>query len=561
MTTHLAITVDYSNDGQSLRVKFPYDPQLVSLIKTIPGRKALFDKEKRFICWTIPSYTLRHLQSAGARVGVDVEVSPQVAKAAIEGLAARSELTELKYASDATLNLPTTTVPYDFQRAGISFLLQSLNSFHGALLASDMGLGKTFQALSAVILNPDFKRVLVLCPASTKYNWAAEIEKHYPQLTYTVIDGPADERDALWRNVTVITIANYELLLRDDHPKRTRWDFIICDEIQRIKSYKAKTSKLTKSLKRQHSLGLSGTPVENRLEELHSIFDFCMPGLLGPGWLFVWEHCIKDGYGNTVGYRGLEKVRQRIEPHYLRHTKAQVLPQLPPKIYNDLWLELTSPEWTLYDAIKQQIAEWIQINPILTTANILTEMLRLKQATDHPKLLGEELPSTKLAALEELLEAGEGHKVVVFTQFAQMAHILVDRFKAPLIEGATPAKERTEIAKDFAINKEQLLVCTDAGNLGLSFLGPDIVVHYDLLWNPQRMRQREDRLHGLGRGPGTEGNVQVVRLLTRRTIDTYILNILHKKLKLAAAIFSNTDEIETAQQITRNDLLEALGIK
>jgi len=548
---HPDIIVDL-HDTSNLRVTFPYDENLVALIRTVPGRE--WHKELKY--WTIPSFSLRNLQSSAARLGVGVVLRERVRKGLARGQEQRADLLVAKQRREDTLTLPTKTAARPYQRAGVRFLMEALKNFRGALLADDMGLGKTLQALSVVALSPSLRKILVLCPASVKYVWEDEIEKHYPDLDCVVIEGTAEERKAQWASPIRIKIANYELLLHDPQVRVKDWDLVIADECAFIKNYTAKRSKIIKKLRRRYSLGLSGAPIENRLEELHSIFDFVMPGLLGPGWLFVAQHCIKNYWGAIVGYRGLDRVRERIAPHYLRRTKDEVLPELPAKIQNDVWIEMSSEEWRVYEAIREQIKEMIKENPKLKAANILTEMLRLKQCTGDAAVLGEDIggPSSKIEALGEILEAAEGHKVVAFTQFAQLGGIISQRFGAPLLWGDLNPKERTRLISKFQTDGEQLLVSTEAGAYGITLTAADIVIHVDQPWNPARLSQREDRLHRLGQ----KGTVQVINLLARRTIDEYVRAIIHRKRGLTRTIFDEGEEVES-QTVTKIDLLALLG--
>lgn len=546
------LLVDFDKRPNFLAVRFPYDAQAVSLIKAVPGRTWHADGKY----WSVPSGSLRALQTKAARLGFEIVVSERVRLAQDRGQKDKAELRQLKELDDAELLLPTKTVARPYQRAGIRFLQESLRRFKGTLLADDMGLGKTFEALSLIMLSK-IRTVLVLCPASVKWVWVEEIEKHYPEITYTVIGGSAEERRKQWASDARIIIANYELLLRDKSPRVREWDLIIPDEITKIKNYHTKTAKVVKKLHARYRLGLSGAPIENRLEELHSIMDFVMPGLLGPGFLFHQEHCITNRFGGVVGYRGIETVRTKIAPHYLRRIKEDVLKELPPKTINDVWLELSREEWSLYEGIREQILSMIRENPTLRTGNILTEILRLKQCTNDARLLGEEgIPSTKVSAMADLLEASEGHKVVAFTQFSKFAKLLAAEFNGLLLDGDVPVTKRRHLISRFQAGDDQLFVSTEAGAYGITLTAADIVVHLDQPWNPARLRQREDRLHRIGQLK----NVQVVNFIAKRTVDEYVREVIHRKRELTKSIFQEEADV-VANELTRGDLLALLGEK
>ena len=562
------LIIEFDSRLGSLAVKFPYDPLAVSLVKTVPGRR--YDKDTKI--WYIPSGSLRALQQEAARRGFNIVLSERLRLAQNHGQQDKAELRRAKEMNDSPMDLPTKTDARPYQRAGIRYLQLALRKFKGALLADDMGLGKTFQALSLVALSRCHS-VLVLAPASVKYVWAEEIEKHYPDMSYVVIDGVEEERREQWARDVRIFITNYELIIPrrrqdedgewehiptpEDAARIRQWDLVIPDEITKLKNYTTQTAKTVKRLYRVYSLGLSGAPIENRLDDLHSIMDFVMPGLLGPGWLFHQEHCILNRYGGVVGYRGIEGVRARIAPHYLRRTKDKVLKDLPPKTYTDVWLEMNHGEWAVYGAIVQQIRQAIKENPKLKAANILTEILRLKQCVDDTRLLGETgITSSKVEALRDILEASEGHKIVAFTQFAEWATLLGEEFGAPVLKGEVPAKARAAMISQFQQDDSPLLVCTEAGAYGITLTAADIVVHLDQPWNPARLRQREDRLHRLGQ----KGNVQVVSFIARRTVDELVRRIIHRKLKLLQDVFhEDADDVVAAQAVSRADLISLLG--
>ncbi len=545
--------IEYLPNG-TLSVEFPYDPLAVDLIRAIPGRR--WHKERKF--WTIPRTSLKTIQEQAGRKGIGVAISDTVRTALNLGKERDKKLAAAKL--DTTpIDLPTNTTPYPFQYSGVTYIKYALHNFKGALIGDDQGLGKTFEALSIIAMHPKLSSVLILVQNTMKFVWADEIEKHYPQLSYVVVNGNPKQRQEQWAAESRIKIVNYEALLRDAEPRIVTWDLVIADEVgTMLKNYKAKRTKRTKKLKRKYTLALSGIPLENKLEELHSVFDFVIPGLLGPGWLFVEQHVVKDFWGRPIGYRGLDQVKARISPYYIRRTKKEVLKDLPDKVYNDVKIEMSSDEWVIYNAIRDQIKEDIKNNPKLQTQNILTELLRLKQVTDDCRLVMNEGPipaSSKVAALHDIVDASEGHQLVIFTQFAEFAKLLGAEFDAPIIQGSVKPERRNEIISEFQDGEHQVLVSTDAGAYGITLTAADIVIHADASYNPAKMRQREDRLHRIGQ----KESVQVVSLICQRTVDQQVRHILHKKLNLIRTILDEeTPEIETPG-ITKEDLVEVLG--
>lgn len=542
--------IDYLPNG-SLSVTFPYDPSALQVVKAVPGRS--WNKDKKY--WTIPRTSLRALQEQCGRLGIGVSVSDTVRTALNMGQERQRALAAAKQ-DESPLELPTNTEPRPFQYAGIRFAKYALHNFKGALIADDMGLGKTFQALSLVAMHDRLQSILILCPNSLKYTWASEIEKHYPQLSYTVIAGTPEQRRELWASENRIKVANYEILLRDIEPRIVTWDLVVADEVGTMcKSYKAQRTKRTKKLRRRYSLGLSGTPLENRLEELHSVMDFVIPGLLGPGWLFVQQHVVKNNWGINIGYRGIEQVKERIAPYYIRRRKSDVLHELPDKVYNDVRIEMTLDEWELYDSIRKQIKEKISDNPKLNVSNILVEILRLKQATCDARLLDiEGIPSSKLDTIKDIVQASGDHKIVIFTQFEHLSRLIAEELECPVYSGPVSPEDRQRIVDNFQAGHYKCLVSTDAGAYGITLTEADIVIHADPTWNPMKMRQREDRLHRIGQ----KESVQVVNLICARTVDEKIRGILHRKLSIVKAIFDEENPEEFSNRITREDLLELL---
>ena len=562
----------------SLAVSFPYDLTALQVVRSVPGRR--WHKDNKF--WEVPRTSLKALSAQAARVGIGVALSERVRQALNLGRERQQKLLAVK--TDVTpLQLPTNTNPYAFQYAGIRFAKYALHSFHGALIGDCMGLGKSFEALSLVVLHEKLSKVLILCPATLKYTWAGQIDEHYPQLSYTIIDGSPEQRSEQWAAPSRIKIANYELLVpghdrnctgsnaekrkaghkcncqalsKDIDLRLQEWDLVIADELAAyLKSFKAQRTKRAKKIRRKYTLGLSGIFLENNLDELHSVIDFIIPGLLGPGYLFHEQHVVRNQWGVTIGWRGIEDIKQRIAPYYIRRTKNEVLSELPPKVYNDVLIEMSAAEWELYDDIRNQIREKIKDNPKLTISNILTELLRLKQAACDPRLLDVEgIESSKLAAVRDIMAAAGEHKVVLYTFFAQLAKLLAAELTAPLIAGGVAIKDRAKIIAEFQAGQYPCLVSTDAGAYGITLTAADIIIHVDLPWNPAKMRQREDRLHRIGQ----KGSVQVVSLICRRTVDEKIRGILHRKLQLVKSVLDEELPEDNTGSITKDELLQLL---
>ena len=536
--------------GARVRLRFPYQADAVQFVRRLPGRE--WDADSK--TWFIPPGAVRELRQWAARSGNILRMSDTLAASLDESSKRRQRLLNLRRETDSpAFEISSSTIPYPFQRAGITYLLEALTgSSGGVLLADDMGLGKSFQALAAAVHTGAFP-ALILCPAILKANWALEIEKHFPDLSCVIVEGEKTKRDILWGDSTAkVVIANYELLLRDVAPLARKWKLVICDEAQRIKNAQAVTTRRVKKLSRAHSLALTGTPIENRLEDLASIMEFVQPGLLGDYWEFRRQHCVLNSWGSVIGYQGVDSVKERIAPYYLRRTKRQVLTQLPPKVYVDLEVLLSKDEHQAYIAIRDQILEFVKANPLLRASNILALLTRLRQCVDSLALVGLGTASSKLIAFQEILEGAGEQQIVVFSSFRHMAELVAETAGGMALHGEIPSRRQEEILAAFHKREFQVLACTDVLAYGRNLVSASIVVHVEPHWNPARMRQREDRLHRIGQ----ENPVTVVNLLAKNTVDGYVRRVIQRKLSLLSDILG--DDEQAAMHLTRSELVAFL---
>lgn len=433
---------------------------------------------------------------------------------------------------------------YGYQKIGSETLALQSRS----LLADSMGLGKSKQVLDAVAtMKP--RNVLVIAPKTLTYNWLAEVEKWYPNWDCSVVPDAKKLRGEFWSRLAKvdlqIIIANYEKLLLADWPS-IDWDVIVFDEANKIKNTKTKTHKLAKKLKGQYIWALSGTPMEIRLDDLYGIMSILRPSVFGTWTRFKDHHLVMDGWGNIIGQTKTELLKERIAPWMLRRKKEDVLKQLPPKLYNNVFIELGHEEKREYDKIKKDFVTWLTENEkSLNQATAIVQLLRLQQFVDSPDLLADEgdaeVRGSKLAALEEIIQEHDG-RLMVFTRFEQMANRLVSWLglnPQALISGPIPAAARvSRVAAFNAGTLGKVLVSTDAGAYGLNVTGADVVVHYDQLWNPGKMWQREDRLHRIGQTQ----TVNVLNLLVQDSIDEGMARVLDKRRELFKDIVDGAED-------------------
>jgi len=453
---------------------------------------------------------------------------------------------------------------HPYQEDGVRFLATRGRAF----LADDMGLGKTVQAVAAAVVLREVAaspRCLVVCPASLKHQWKAEIAKAIGEPS-VVVEGRRALREEAYASWTSgFLILNYELVLRDlDVLSRRGADVVVLDEAQRIKNWDTKTAKAVKQLASPYAFVLTGTPLENRLGELHSLVEFLHPRALGPRWRLLPYHAVSDAQGRVVAYEDLQLLRRRLRPLFLRRERADVLDQLPEKTENTFWTALSPAQLRPYRRLASRVAKLLASGNVLGPAEVrtllqsLTSMRilcnalaqyewdgfrpRLDRHSDDPVADVRALHSPKLEELvdviDDLLEHSET-KLVVFSQWERM--LLLARYAlGPLLErrgeradvfhGGLPAAARVRMLESFQEDPGfRILLSTDAGGLGLNLQeAASVVINLEVPWNPAVLEQRIARVHRLGQ----RRSVQVLHFVTRDAIEERVLRVLEGKRAL-----------------------------
>jgi len=444
------------------------------------------------------------------------------------------------------LPLYLQTVMRGYQKAGYAWI-KMLEYYHlGGILADEMGLGKTIQALAAIQNAPENTQSLVVCPKTLLYNWAAEIDKFHINIPYLIVEGDKETRIQLLQNPNVkLFIISYTVVLNDmDILKDKTLHWIILDEAQNIKNVNAKRTYAIKKIPAEHRLALTGTPVENNLTELWSIYDFLMPGYLGTLKRFKKEYI--DDTEN-----GPAKLRRIVAPFLLRRVKKEVLLELPDKQEQVSWCKLHPVQEKLYLQVIDMVQKKLLHGPEaaqLNFVNVLAALTKLRQICNHPHLadpdiLPEPEASAKLELLIELVEdaIGSGHKILVFSQFVQMLKIIRQVFDGMSLKYAYmdgKSKNRLQEVRRFENDPElQLfLISLKTGGTGLNLTAADTVILYDPWWNPMVENQAIDRTHRIGQTQ----KVQVYRLITKGTVEEKIMNLQQHKLQLFDEVVSDT---------------------
>jgi superfamily II DNA or RNA helicase len=454
--------------------------------------------------------------------------------------------------------LNVALLPY--QLDGIAFAVGAGR----AVLADDMGLGKTVQGIGAAELlgrEAGIRKVLVVCPASLKSQWRSEIHRFSDRDCQLVL-GSVATRAEQYDNDCFFTVCNYEQVLRDILAiEKVRWDLIILDEGQRIKNWEAKTSNVIKSLKSPFALVLSGTPLENRLDELYSVVQFIDDRRLAPAFRFFNRHRVTDETGKVLGYKNLGELRRTLKPILLRRTRDSVMRQLPPRTTEVVRIPPTDEQLELHGTHMQVVATIVR-KRFLTEMDLLRlqkALLMCRMAADSTYLVDKQAPghSTKLDHLDDLFDRlfqERGRKIVLFSEWTTMLDLiepLVDRHGVGYVrlDGSVPQKQRQRLVHEFQNKPEcRLFITTNAGSLGLNLQAANTVINVDLPWNPAVLEQRIGRAHRMGQ----KRPVQVYVLVTEETIEDNLLATLAAKRDLALAALdpeSDTDKVDLVSGI------------
>ncbi len=457
----------------------------------------------------------------------------------------------------------------DYQRTGLAWL-SSLHRFGlGGLLADDMGLGKTHQGLAlldSIAKQLEQPAMLVICPASVLFHWKNKIDEFYPQLSYTIHYGPDRILDATANPGLLIT--TYTIARIDRGPlAEIPFEIILLDEIQNLKNHKTEAHKTVANLSARVKIGLTGTPIENSLTDLHSLFSICLPGFFGSTKNFANHFLIP--INEHKNKEVAERLRRVIHPFILRRDRKQVLTELPDLAIDDRTCELSDTQVKLYREIVDESQELIEDmergEESVKYINILAMLTRLKQVCNHPSLLeksidAEQYESGKWNLFIEILSEclAADRKIVVFSQYTGMLDIIEQYLKQTGIDfaslrGDMSVKNRDKMLTRFSNEKECRVFCASllAGGTGIDLVAAQVVIHYDRWWNPAKEAQATARVHRMGQ----KEPVQVFRLITVGTLEEKINALLKRKQEMTDSLIS-TDESGVIKKLDHRQLKE-----
>ncbi len=476
---------------------------------------------------------------------------------------------------DVKLNTEDKKVLRDYQITGVKWLYNLDKTGFGGILADEMGLGKTIELIyyiKEILKDNESSTFLIVVPTSLLYNWKYEFNKFAPEIKVKMINGLKSKRVDLIENGNFnVYITTYGLLREDeDIYKEKGFHAVILDEAQNIKNPLAGINKAAKSIKSDVKFALTGTPLENSLIELWSIFDFIMPGYLSKYGKFNKKYKIHEFDESTSIL--LDNLSNQIKPFILRRRKKDVVKELPEKIENNIFIDLCDEQKKLYvaelDKVKEEINKALEEGGMSKVRFMILPLLtKLRQICIDPKIVYEDYDggSNKIDRFIEIVEEviSNGEKILVFTSFRTALNIVNEELKkknikSHIIDGTVSSKDRIERVNDFNENDEVkvFLIMLKSGGTGLNLTAASTVIHLDLWWNPQAENQATDRAHRIGQ----KKVVEVIRLVSKGTIEEKVLELGEKKKELMKKLIdTNQMDNNILSDLTENDIKNLLA--
>lgn len=464
----------------------------------------------------------------------------------------------------------------DYQEVGVKWLYNIYKCGFGGILADEMGLGKSIQIIYLIkkLLQEDKdSKYLIVAPTSLVYNWENEFKKFAPDIKYETFGDIKNIRhEKLEKDNPSVYITSYGLLREDyEYYKDIKFNVCVIDEAQNIKNPSAGITKTVKSINANTKFALTGTPIENSAVELWSIFDFCMDGFLGVQQEFQRKYSVKDFDEDTN--KKLQNLNKLISPFVLRRRKIDVLKDLPEKLENNIYVDLSDSQKKLYAKEVERVNK--EFDSILHTEGIskarfliLQLLVKLRQLCIDPRIVYENYKdgSNKIDTLISIVKeyVSNGHKILLFTSFRTALDLVRKEFNANnitsyTIDGSVSSKKRMELVDKFNSDDTNVfLIMLKSGGTGLNLTSADVVIHLDLWWNPQAESQATDRAHRIGQ----KNNVEVIKLVSKGTIEEKILELQQKKKMLSDKVIEGEDmDKNVISKLTEKELKELLSFE
>lgn len=479
---------------------------------------------------------------------------------------------------DINLTLPKDELKIlrDYQVTGVKWLYTLAKTGFGGILADEMGLGKTIQVIyyiKQMLKDNENNKFLIVVPTSLAYNWDHEFDSFGSNIKRKICVGNKDKRTKMLRNLndTNVIITTYGLLREDEELyNNLNFNTMVIDEAQNIKNNMAGITKVVKKINAENKFALTGTPLENSILELWSIFDFIMPGYLASLTKFQSKYKIKDfDEDSEILIKGLSK---QINPFILRRKKQDVVKELPDKLINDIYIELKDEQKKLYVAelerVKEEMEKIIETEGMNKARFLILQLLtQLRQICIDPSIVYDNYKdgSNKLEQLESIVNEyiKNNHKILIFSSFKTALNIVKEKLnkakiKTYMIDGSVPAKDRIEMVDNFNNNDDVkvFLIMLKSGGTGLNLATADVVIHLDLWWNPQAENQATDRAHRIGQ----KNTVEVIHLITKGTIEEKILELQNKKRILSDKLIDGEiRDKNILSELTKEDIKNLLS--
>lgn len=479
---------------------------------------------------------------------------------------------------DINLTLPKDELKIlrDYQLTGVKWLYTLAKTGFGGILADEMGLGKTIQVIyyiKQMLKDNENNKFLIVVPTSLSYNWDHEFDSFGSNIKRKICVGNKDKRTKILSdlNDTNVIITTYGLLREDEELyNNLNFNTMVIDEAQNIKNNMAGITKVVKKVNAETKFALTGTPLENSILELWSIFDFIMPGYLASLTKFQSKYKIKDfDEDSEILIKGLSK---QINPFILRRKKQDVVKELPDKLINDIYIELKDEQKKLYVAelerVKEEMEKIIETEGMNKARFLILQLLtKLRQICIDPSIVYDNYKdgSNKLEQLESIVNEyiKNNHKILIFSSFKTALNIVKEKLnkakiKTYMIDGSVPAKDRIEMVDNFNNNDDVkvFLIMLKSGGTGLNLATADVVIHLDLWWNPQAENQATDRAHRIGQ----KNTVEVIHLITKGTIEEKILELQNKKRILSDKLIDGEiRDKNILSELTKEDIKNLLS--
>ena len=465
-----------------------------------------------------------------------------------------------QFSNQAVSDFPLKTKLYPYQKDGVLFSLYK----PGVLIGDEMGLGKTLQAICLGLLKKKlfgFSKILVVTLASLKEQWKREIEKFTTEQAVIVEGSPSQRKSIYSTDKSLFKITNYEAVLRDvTILSLFNPDMIVLDEAQRIKNFSTKTADAVKRLPKKHAVVLTGTPLENKLEDIYSIVQFLDPFMLTPLWKFASDHFLipKKKKSSIAGYKNLEMLNKKLKRIVIRRKKEDVLKDLPTEIINNYYIDLNDEQSEIHSGYARVLIPLINkkyLTPV-DVRRIQVLLLRMRMVCDSTYLIDRETYiSPKLKELEGIIDelvVQNNRKMVIFSEWTTMT-FLIARMLSDMnisfveLSGKIPVKKRQALIDEFTENTDcRVFLSTDAGGTGLNLQAADCVVNFELPWNPAKLNQRVGRVNRIGQ---KSRGINVINLIAKNSIEEKIFAGIQLKTDLFKGVFDDgPDTVEFSRE-------------